>query len=136
MYHLLSQSYVENEVFTVPKVAPKEVPAAAGCLWAMSETPKGQQLLTVWDTGACVCVAPLSSIVQTNTKWSRGADVNFVMADGVLKEPLGVAEKFVFRISNKYFAIRVYIVDKANYQLLLGTEFMVTTGCGLFPRWG
>lgn len=136
MYHLLSQSYVENEVFTVPKLSPESVPKPAGCLWAMSETPKGQQLLTVWDTGACVCVAPVSSMVQTKTSWTKGSDVNFIMADGVLKEPLGVAEKFVFKLRDKFFAVRVYVVDKANYQLLLGTEFMVTTSVGLFPQWG
>lgn len=134
LYHLLSQSYIENEVFTVPKL--ETVPRPAGCLWTMCETPGGQQLLTVWDTGACVCVAPVSSMVQTKTKWSKGADVNFIMADGVQKEPLGMAEKFVFRVKEKYFAVRVYVVDTANYQLLLGTEFMVTTGVGLFPRWG
>lgn len=32
LYHLLLQSYVENEVFTVPKLEPKTVPRAAGCL--------------------------------------------------------------------------------------------------------
>lgn len=83
-----------------------------------------------------MCVAPVSSMVQTMTKWRKESDINFVMADGVIKAPLGVADKFVFRISDKYFVVKVYIVDSANYQLLLGTEFMVTTGVGLFPRWG
>lgn len=135
MFHLLSQSYVENEVFSVPK-APAEVQKAAGCLWSLSGTANGQQLLTVWDTGAVVCVAPMSTIRQTKTKWENKSDVGFVMADGVHSKPIGTAERFVFRIKDKHFAVKVYIVESANYQLLLGTQFIVATGCALFPRWG
>ena len=98
----------------------------------MSETPKGQQLLTIWDTGAVVCVAPKSSMVQTNTKWIQGINIKFVMADRIKRSPVGVAEWFVFRINNKYFAVRFHIIDSANYQLLLGTELLVATSIGLF----
>ena len=55
---LLSQEYVEKEVFVIPKLSTKEVKKPTGCLWAVNETPKGQQLLTIWDTGAVVSVAP------------------------------------------------------------------------------
>ena len=82
-----------------------------------------------------VCVAPKSSMVQTNTKWRQGADIDFVMADGVKRSPIGVAECFVFHINDKYFAVRCYVVDSANYQLPLRTEFLVATGAGLFPCW-
>ena len=122
LYHLLAQEYVEKEVFVVPKLSTKEVKKPTGCLWVMSETPKGQQLLTIWDTGAVVCVAPKSLMVQTKTKWTQGADIDFVMADGVMRSPIGIAESFVFRIKDKYFAVRCYVVALANYQLLLGTE--------------
>ncbi|KAF8428392.1 hypothetical protein BGX38DRAFT_425265 [Terfezia claveryi] len=136
IFHMVSQSYAESEVFTVPKIAPgEEVKKPTGYLWAMSEIPKGQQMLTVWDTGAVVCVAPVSSMTQTKTPWSKESDINFVMADRVKRAPIGVAEKFVFRLKNVYFAVRCYIVESANYQLLLGTEFLVATGAGLFPRW-
>jgi len=51
LFHVLSQSYIENKVFTVPRIpVAEEVEKPTGCLWAMSETPKGQQMLTVWDT--------------------------------------------------------------------------------------
>ncbi|KAF8456192.1 hypothetical protein BGX38DRAFT_66639 [Terfezia claveryi] len=101
----------------------------------MSETTRGQQLLTVWDTGAVVCVAPRSTMDQTKTKWKKGSDINFVLADGVLTSPIGVAERYVFKLQEKSFAVRVYVVERASYQLLLGTEFMVATGAALFPRW-
>ena len=101
----------------------------------MSETPKEQQLLTISDMGAVVCVAPKSSMIQTKIKWSQGTDIDFVMADRVKRSPIGVAECFVFRIKDKYFLLRCYVMESANYQLLLGTEFLVATGAGLFPRW-
>lgn len=52
-----------------------------------------------------------------------------------VNQPNGMAERYVFRFQEKFFAVRVNIVEKANYQLLLGTEFMVATGVALFPRW-
>jgi len=75
-------------------------------------------------------------MAETKTAWSKGSDINFVMADGVKRAPIGIAETFVFRVENVYFAVRCYVVESANYQLLLGTEFLVATGAGLFPRWG
>ena len=62
MFHVLSQSYAKSKVFTVPKIAPEEVKKPTGCLLAMSETPKGQHLFTIWDIRAVVCVAPVSSM--------------------------------------------------------------------------
>lgn len=135
LFNVLSQAYVENEVFTVPVVDANLVPDVGGCLWAMSETAGGQQLLTVWDTGAVVCIVPMSTVIQTKTKWQKGSDINFLMADGLETSPIGIAEKFVFKLESKYFAVKVYIVEKANFQLLLGTEFMVAVGAALFPRW-
>lgn len=43
----LTQTYVENEVFEVAKVPPREL----SVFWSISSTVAGQQLLTVWDTG-------------------------------------------------------------------------------------
>lgn len=93
-------------------------------------------MLTVWDTDAVVCVASVSSMTQTKTSCTKGSDINFVMADGVKKAPVGVAERFVFRLKSVYFAVRSYVVVSANYQLLLGTECLVATGTGIFLRWG
>ncbi|RPB26197.1 hypothetical protein L211DRAFT_847354 [Terfezia boudieri ATCC MYA-4762] len=57
------------------------------------------------------------------------------MADKVKRAPIGIAEKFVFHLKSIYFMVRCYIIESANYQLLLGTEFLVATGTSLFPRW-
>jgi len=106
LFHILSQSYIENEVFTVPKIpVAEEVMKPTGCLWAISKTRKGQQMLTIWDTGAVVYVAPVSTMTQTKTTWSKGSDINFVIVDGVKRAPIEIAERFVFRIKNVYFAV-------------------------------
>ena len=133
LHYALAQSYSERDVFEVDR--PAAVTRPTGCLWSLSSTVIGQQLLTVWDTGAVVAVVPRSTIVQTGTEWTATSDIDFVMADGVRHSPLGHAPKFVFRIGSLYFVLRVYIVESANYQLLLGNSFMHEVGAGVFPRW-
>jgi hypothetical protein len=51
-------------------------------------------------------------------------------------DPLGICDEFKFRIGNVVYTTQVYIVRKASFQLLLGTEFIWKAGIGLFPRWG
>ena len=82
-----------------------------------------------------MAVAPRSTMVQTGTPWLPSSDIDFVMADGKRHSPLGHAPKFVFRIGTVHFVLKVYIVESANYQLLLGTTFMHEVGAGLFPKW-
>ena len=41
LFHVVSQTYVEKEVFTVLTISPEDVKRPTGCLWAMSETPNG-----------------------------------------------------------------------------------------------
>ena len=94
-----------------------------------------EQLLTVWDTGAVVAVVPKSTIEQTGTDWVRTSDIDLVFADGQRHSSLGYAPKFVFRIGDIYFVLKVYMVEGANYQLLLVTSFIYDTGAALFPRW-
>lgn len=110
-------------------------PAQVGCLWSLTSAVKEQLLLTVWDTGAAVSGVSKSTIVQTGTDWVPQLDMDFVMADGAKHTPLGCAPKFVFRISDLFFVLKVYVVEGANYQLLLGTSFMFDVGAALFPSW-
>ena len=131
---VMEQAYSKKEIFEVDHITEDEVEEATGALWSMCKTTKGQDLLTVWDTGSGVSVVPLSSVELTKTPWSATSDVEFGLADGVVTQPLGHAPKFMFQIGDVFFATRVYIVQEANYQLLLGTAFMVKTGAGLFPR--
>lgn len=51
-------------------------------------------------------------------------------------DPLGICDNFKFRIGNVLYSTQVYVVRKASFQLLLGTEFIWKAGIGLFPRWG
>ena len=130
----MAHTYTEKEVFEVDKYV-GDKPAQIGCLWSFSSTVKGQQLLTVWDTGAAVAVVPRSTIVQTGTDWVPQSDIDFVMADGARHTPVGVAPKFVFRIGDLFFVLKVYVVEGANYQLLLGNNFMFDVGAVVFPKW-
>ena len=135
LHYTLQQSYVEKEVFEVDKVPTSEKPVQVGCLRSLSSTVKGQQLLTVWDTGAAVAVVPRSTIEQTGTDWIPQPDIDFVMADGARHMPLGFAPKFVFRIGDLFFVLKVYIVEGANYQLLLGNSFIYDVGAAILPMW-
>ncbi|KAI5809502.1 hypothetical protein DFH27DRAFT_605918 [Peziza echinospora] len=135
LHHVMSKIYHEREVFEVDKIPDTEVRDPTGCLWSMSSTAMGQQLLTVWDTGLVVAVVPFSTIEKTNTAWVNTSDVEFVLAEGSMSNPIGHAPKFLFRLGDVYYALKVYIVREANYQLLLGTSFMVKVGAALFPRW-
>jgi RNase H-like domain found in reverse transcriptase/Reverse transcriptase (RNA-dependent DNA polymerase) len=51
-------------------------------------------------------------------------------------EPLGICNNFQFHIGNVVYSTLVYVVCKASFQLLLGTEFIWKAGITLFPRWG
>ena len=134
LHYTLAQSYREKDIFEVAK-APLTKPACVGCLWSLTSTVKGQPLLTFWDTGAAVAVVPRSTIERTGTEWVQQSDIEFVMADGARHAPLGFAPKFVFRIGDLYFVLKVYVVEGANYQLLLGNSFMYDVGAAVFPRW-
>lgn len=80
-------------------------------------------------------MVPKSTIIQTGTEWVQSSDVDSVMADGVRHTPLGYAPRFVFRIGDLYFVLKVYVVESANNQLLLGTRFMYEVGAAIFPCW-
>ena len=57
-----------------------------------------------------------------------------MLADGQRQLLLGHMPKFVFRIGDIYFVLKVYVVEGAIYQLLLVTNFISDTGAALFPR--
>lgn len=82
-----------------------------------------------------MAVFPKSTLTQTGTEWVQGSDIDFVMADGVGHSPLGYSPKFIFRIGDLYFVLKVYVVENANYQLLLGNSFIYDVGAAVFPKW-
>ena len=43
--------------------------------------------------------------------------------------------EFPFKIGHVKFKTKVYILERAPFQFLLGTKFLHATGRGLFPRW-
>ena len=133
LHYALTQNYAIWDVFEVDR--PPSATKPSGCLWSLSSTVLGQQLLTIWNTGALVAVVPESTIWQTSTDWSRTSDIDFVMVDGVRHSPLGHALRFVFHIGSFYFVLKVYIVAAANYQLLLGMSFIHEYEAALFLSW-
>jgi len=81
-----------------------------------------------------VVVVPMSTVLQTTTEWLNTADIYFILADGVSSAPIRHAPRFALELGEIFFALKVYIVETANYQLLLGTSFMYKVGAALFPR--
>lgn len=115
LFHMLSRSHVTNDVLTIPQIPVQDASKASGCLWAMSKATRGRQLLTVWDMWVVVCAVSMSTMNHAKTKWKKGSDFRFVLVGGVLTSPIGMAKRYVFRLQKKFFAVRVYVVEKANY---------------------
>jgi hypothetical protein len=109
---------------------------AAGPMHMVTETSDGQKMLTVLDSGAHVCVAPQSVISACNFHVHRQSDVVLTSADDMFTDPIGVCDDFRFKLGNTTYTVKVYVVRKASFQLLLGNEFLWAVGIGLFPRLG
>jgi hypothetical protein len=92
-------------------------------------------MLTIFDTGAVKNAVTRHTITAVGCKWTEKVDISFVNADGVKYKPLGMCHEFPFKIGTVKFKTKVYVLEKAPFQFLLGMTFLHATGCGLFPRW-
>jgi len=81
-------------------------------------------------------VVPQSVILGCGLNIDRKSDITLTSTDDMFTDPLGICDNFKFRIGNVLYSTQVYVVHKASFQLLLGTEFIWNAGIGLFPRWG
>jgi len=129
---------VEVKVPSTPSFAiqsPKVSEDPSGPVWTITTTRSGKGMMTIIDTGAVKAAVTRHTVEATGHKWSEGADVKFIKVDGTSYSPAGVCEEFSFLMGDLQFSVRDYVVDRAPFQLLLGTQFMWATGAGIFPRW-
>ena len=114
---------------------PKVSDDPSGPVWTITTTRGGQDMMTIIDTGAVKAAVTRHTVEASGQKWTEGSDVKLIKADGTSYSPAGVCEEFSFRMGELQFSVKAYVVDRAPFQLLLGTQFMWATGAGVFPRW-
>lgn len=86
-------------------------------------------MLTIWDTAALLSLVPMSTVKALNLAFSPGTDISFVVANGDRMAPIGHCTiQFAFPGKNNsisaMFAEKVYVVENALFQLLLGIRFL------------
>lgn len=52
------------------------------------------------------------TITQTQTKWKGGSALQFVLVDGMFTSPILMAERYVFRLHDKAFAVPVHMLRR------------------------
>ena len=134
LYHALTQVREKREVFSLPPSSDLSDPTSV--LHSFTQTRGGQDMLTVWDTGALLSLVPMSTVKALNLAFVPGSDVAFVVANGSRMEPLSYCPSMPFFVSSHPYVDKVYVVDTAPFQLLLGVQFLHCHWAGLFLPWG
>ncbi|GAO49753.1 hypothetical protein G7K_3895-t1 [Saitoella complicata NRRL Y-17804] len=115
---------------------PKIKTAPETNVWLMSQTVDGQDMLTVFDTGTSCNVILRSTLVACGYKISSASDVHFTMVEDKNTYPIGIVDRFFCRLNGQDYIIKVYVIESASFQLLVGTKFMWLIGASLFPQYG
>lgn len=134
--HVLTQTKERREVFAFSP--PNNMTTSpSSVLQSFTHTTGGQKMLTNWDTAALLSLVPLSTVRALNLNFTPWSDVSFVVANGSQMAPIGYCAnlQFSFPDSPLMFGEKVYVVDKAPFQLLLGIRFLHHHWAGLFLPW-
>lgn len=102
-------------------------------VWSIECTVGGEDLLTVWDSGAVETYIPNSTHLSTDHAIDLPSDVTFVTIEGKKANPFGIRSEFSFIIGGVCFIHRNYVIERACFQLLLGTRFMLDAAELLSP---
>jgi len=137
LYHVLTQDHEKREVFSLPSPTEAMLGELAGILHSFTKTPSGQNLLTVWNMCALFSIVPMSTVKVLNLSFVSGSDVAFVVANGSKMEPLGYCLDMHFSVpeDTHQFIDKVYVVESALFQLLLGVKFLHRHWAGIFVPW-
>jgi hypothetical protein len=130
---VLSVTKDEAVTFSVP--SSREATSPTGPMWSVTQTIRNEDMLTIFDTGAVKNAVTRHTVAAVGCKWTDRTDISLVNADSIKYKPLGMCLDFPFKIGNRKFKTKVYVLDQAPFQFLLGMTFLHATGCGLFPRW-
>ena len=137
IYHVLSQIKEKREVFSLPAPDVIALGAPSGVLHSFTRTKAGQKMLTVWDTGAVYSLVPMSTVTALGLSFVVGSDKAFVAANGSSMKPLGYCTDMYFLVpeSTHVYTDKVYVVESAPFQLLLGVDFLNRHWAGVFLPW-
>lgn len=92
-----------------------------------------KRMLTVADTSTAPNMIPKSVLSDCGYKMTRPSDMKFVNTDNLLISPIGICDDFSFHLRGLHFTIKVYVCEKAAFQLLLGNHFLWSAGATLTP---
>ena len=127
------EAQVQKLTFTLSTTRVAEEPT--GPVWTVTKTTSEKEMMTIIDSGAVKAVVTRKIVEASSCMWTEGSDVKFIKADGTTYTPAGVCEEFSFTMGTINFKVHAYVVDRAPFQLLLGTQFLWATGVGIFPKW-
>jgi hypothetical protein len=127
------EARVQQPTFTLSTTKIAEEPT--GPVWTVTKTMSGKEMMTIIASGAVKAAMTRITVEASGSMWTEGSDVKFIKTDGTTYMPAGVCEEFSFSMGMINFKVRTYVVDKAPFQLLLGTQFLWATGAKLFPKW-
>ena len=119
LYHVLSKPHEKREVVSLPPSTESELAAPSSVFHSFTQSSAGQDILTMWDTGALLSLVPMSTVTDLNLTFVSTSDVAFVVANGSRMQPLWYCPNMRFSIANHHFVDKVYVVPSAPFQLLL-----------------
>lgn len=140
LYHALTMARERQEVFTFssPSLDAPLLHTPTSVMHSYTRTPGGQKLFTIWDTAALLSMIPMSTVTALNLSYTPGSDVSFVVANGSKMSPVGFCTdmKFSFpEAPHQMYGDKVYVVESAPFQLLLGVRFLHRYWAGIFLPW-
>ena len=137
LYHVLSTAVDRQEVFSFSPPTTPLVSSPSSVLHSYTRSPGGQDMLTIWDTAALLILVPMSTVRALNLEFTPGSDISFVVANGSRMAPVGYCSnlQFSFPESTQMFGEKVYVVEYAPFQLLLGIRFLHRHWAAILLPW-
>ena len=138
LYHVLTQVRERREVFAFSTPLSDTLRTPTTVMHSFTRTPGGQDLFTIWDTAALLSLVPMSTVTALNLSYTPGSDVSFIVANGSRMAPVGYCTDMQFCFPedpHRMFTDKVYVVDSAPFQLLLGVRFLHRHWAGVFLPW-
>ena len=139
LYHVLTQVREHKEVFAFSTPTYDTLRTPTSVMHSFTHSPGGQDLFTIWDTAALLSMVPLSTVRALNLSYTPGSDLSFMVANGSRMSPIGYCSDMSFSFPddsrNRTFSDKVYIVESAPFQLLLGIRFLHRHWADMFLPW-
>ena len=135
LYHILTQVQERREVFAFSTPATDTLHTPSTVMHSFTKTLGGENLFTISDTAALLNLVPMSTVTALNLAYIPGSDMSFIVPNGSRMAPVSycnIMQFFFPEDPNRVFADKVYVVDNAPFQLLLGVRFLHKYWAGIF----